>query len=162
MQLTAAGGQSKQLSKTLMNDYNNFMNEDKWNYLPKCGKKNPKPKNHNTKSSGLSSYKWLITHFSPRQQYHTVSKTLTFSLASSDVYSNTQSQILDLGIKKALACSCVRARQNCKVELLQQQREMQAWTAGSRPIFGPTVPMLLNRVGRGTAGPASSRARGSN
>lgn len=162
MQLTAAGGQSKRLVRLLMNDYNNFMNEDKWIYLPKCGEKKTKPKNHNTKSLGLSSYKWPITHISPRQQYHTVSKTLTFSLASSDVYSNTQSQILDLGIKKALACSCVRVRQNCKAELFQQQREMQAWTAGSWPIFGPTVPMLLNRVGRGTASPASSRARGSN
>lgn len=59
-------------------------------------------------------------------KYYTASKTLTFSLASSDVYSNTHSQILDLGIKKALACSRVRTRQNCKVELFQQQREMQA------------------------------------
>ena len=102
------------------------MNEDKRNYvLKEVGKKNTK-KTHNTRSSGLSNYKCLITHSSPKQQYCTVSKTLTFFLASSDVYSNTHSPAPDLGIKKALACSCVRTRQNCKAELFQRQREMQA------------------------------------
>lgn len=33
MQLSAAGCQSKQLTKTLMKDYNNFMNEDKWSNI---------------------------------------------------------------------------------------------------------------------------------
>lgn len=104
------------------------MNEDKGNYVPKRWreKKTKQNQTHNTRSSGLRSYKWLITHFSPRQQDCSVSKTLTFSLASFDIYSNTHSQILDLGIKQALACPRRRARQNCKVELFQQKREMQA------------------------------------
>lgn len=40
MQLTAAAGQSKQIRKTLMNDCNNFMNEDKRIYIPKGSEKN--------------------------------------------------------------------------------------------------------------------------
>lgn len=124
VQLTAAAGQGKQLRKTLMNDCNNFMNEDKRIYIPKeSGKKKPNPQHKTLKAQQLQ-----VANNTPHQanKYYTASKTLTFSLASSGVYSNTHSQILDLGIKKALACSHVRTRQNCKVELFQQQREMQA------------------------------------
>lgn len=77
-----------------------------------CFKKSGKKKNlsnHNTRSWALRSYKRPIRCFSPRQQHRTTSKTLTYSLASSDAYS-THNQIVDLGIKEALAHSCVRAR----------------------------------------------------
>lgn len=82
-------------------------------------------------------------------KYYTASKTLTFSLASSDVYSNTDSQTLNLGIKKALACSRVRTRQNCKVELFQQQREMQAWPVGSQSILVLGFPCFWIVWGKG-------------
>lgn len=125
VQLTAAAGQSKQLRKTLMNDCNNFMNEDKRIYIPKGnGKKNKTMPQCKT----LKAQQLQVANNTPLQakKYYIASKTLTFSLASSDVYRNTHSQILDLGIKKALACFRVRTRKNCKAELFQQQREMQA------------------------------------
>lgn len=82
----------------------------------------------NLQHKTLKAQQLQVANNTPHQanKYYTASKTLTFSLASSDVYSNTHGQILDLGIKKALACSRVRTRQNCKVELFQQQRQMQA------------------------------------
>lgn len=129
MQLTAAGGQSQQLSKALMKDYHDFMNEDSGIMFKKQvkEKKTQQTKPHNTRSPVLSSYKWPITHSSPRQQYH---KTWTFWLLL--MYTaNAHSQILDLGIKRALACLCVRTRQNGKAELFQ----MQTWPVGSWSIL---------------------------
>lgn len=127
VQLTAAAGQNKQLRKTSMNDCSNFMNEDKRIYIPKGSKKKPKKTKPQCKT--LKAQQLQVANNAPHQanNYDTASsKTLTFSLASSDVYSNTPSHIVDPGIKKALACSCVTRRQNCKAELFQQQREMQA------------------------------------
>lgn len=135
MQLGAAGCHCEQLSKTLMNNYNDLMNEDKWNNVQnkqqqkKKIKKNPNPSTYGP--WGPICYPWPIRYFSVRQRYHTVHKMLTFSLASSVVYSNNRCQILDFGIKKAFACSCMKTGQNGKVDIFQHQQETQSWLVGS-------------------------------
>lgn len=139
-----------------MKDYNHIMNEGKWNNIQnKQQQQNKKKKT--PRSSGLISYKWQIIHFSARQLYRTVSEI--FSLASTDVYSNNHSPILDFGIKKAFA-SYMKARQNFKVDIFQHQLEMQSWLVGSWSISVLQFPCFSIVWGKGQQFPSHTELAG--
>lgn len=111
----------------------------------------------NPQHKTLRAQQLQVANNTPHQanKYYKVSKTLTFSLASSDVYSNTHSQIQDLGIKKALACSFENKTelQSWAFPAAEGNAGLTSWVTG---YFSPTVPMLLNCVGKGTTSSAQT------
>lgn len=85
MQLTAAGGQSQQLSKALMKDYHDFMNEDSGIMFKKQVKEKKNPTNQ-TPQHKIPSAQQLQVANNTLLTKTTVSQDMNI-LASSDVYS---------------------------------------------------------------------------